>query len=171
LLNRTTVAFALTTALIAPLAACGPSGGGSTAANTSTAAAPPAAPAPLTDAQKKALVAQLPAAYQAADLSNGEAKFAICRSCHTTPEGGDDMTGPNLWGVFGRKAGSKPGFTYSDDLKNAGWAWDADKIDKWIENPRAMLPGTKMTYVGMQDANDRRDVVAFLKVQTSAAPK
>ena len=153
------------------LAGCGPSGGGS-ASNTAATETSPSIPAPvLTDAQKKALVAQLPAAYQAADLSNGEAKFALCRSCHTTSQGGDDMTGPNLWGIFGRKAGSKPGFTYSDDLKNAGWTWDADRINQWIANPRAVLAGTKMTFVGIPDANDRRDVVAFLKVQTSPAPK
>ncbi|MEJ0065566.1 MAG: cytochrome c family protein [Caulobacteraceae bacterium] len=110
----------------------------------------------------------MPAAYQAADLSNGEAKFAVCRSCHTTSPGGDDMTGPNLWGIFGRKAGSKASFTYSDDLKNAGWTWDADRINQWITNPHAVLAGTKMTFVGMPDANDRRDVVAFLKTQTSS---
>jgi cytochrome c len=150
------------------LSGCGPSGGGS-AANTATSVAP--TPPPLTDAQKKALVAELPAAYQAADLSNGEAKFALCRSCHTTSQGGDDMTGPNLWGIFGRKAGSRPGFTYSDDLKNAGWNWDADRIDKWITNPRAIEAGTKMTFVGMPNPTDRRDVIAFLKTQTSPAPK
>ena len=153
------------------LAGCGPSGGGS-ASNTAATETPAPTPAPvLTDAQKKALVAELPAAYQAADLSNGEAKFALCRACHTTAPGGDDMTGPNLWGIFGRKAGSKAGFTYSDDLKNAGWTWDADRINQWITNPHAVLAGTKMTFIGMPDANDRRDVVAFLKVQTSPAPK
>lgn len=152
------------------LAGCGPSGG-SAPANTSAETPPPVSAPVLTDSQKKALIAQLPAAYQAADLSNGEAKFALCRSCHTTAQGGDDMTGPNLWGIFGRKAGSKASFTYSDDLKNAGWTWDAERIDKWIANPRAVLAGTKMTFVGMPDANDRRDVVAFLKVQTSEAPK
>jgi cytochrome c len=81
------------------------------------------------------------------------------------------MTGPNLWGIFGRKAGSRPGFTYSDDLKNAGWNWDADRIDKWITNPRAIEAGTKMTFVGMPNPTDRRDVIAFLKTQTSPAPK
>jgi cytochrome c len=165
-LIRTTSLFGLATVLALALAGCGPSGG--SASNTTAATTPPAAAPTLTDAQKKALVAQLPAAYQAADLSNGEAKFALCRSCHTTAPGGDDMTGPNLWGIFGRKAGSKASFTYSDDLKNAGWTWDADRIDKWITNPRAVLPGTKMTFIGMPDANDRRDVVAFLKVQTSS---
>jgi cytochrome c len=154
------------------LAACGQSGSGAaTGAAPVQSAAAPAAPAELTDAQKKALVAQLPAAFQAADLANGEAKFAVCRSCHSVTQGGDDMTGPNLWGIFGRKAGSKASFTYSDDMKNAGWIWDADRIEKWITNPRAVLANTKMTYIGMENPTDRRDVVAFLKTVTSPAPK
>jgi cytochrome c len=153
------------------LAACGkPSQAPGNAAATS---ATPAAPAPgaLTDAQKKALLADLPPAYQSADLSNGEAKFALCRSCHTTDAGGSDMIGPNLAGVFGRKAGSKPGFSYSEGLAKAGWSWDAEHLDKWIENPHAVEADTKMTFVGLQDPNDRRDVIAFLKVQTSPPPK
>jgi cytochrome c len=157
------------------LAACGggsssSSSSNSTATTTTTTTTSPAAPPSLTDAQKKTLLSQLPAAYQGADLSNGEAKFVVCRACHTTSQGGEDMTGPNLWGIFGRKAGSEPGFTYSDGLKNAGWTWDAARIDNWIANPRGVLPDTKMTFIGIQDANDRRDVVAFLKTQTSAAP-
>jgi cytochrome c len=157
------------------LGACGQSGSSSsssssTTSTTTTTTATTPAPA-LTDAQKAALVAQLPAAFQGADLSNGEAKFAVCRSCHTASQGGEDMTGPNLWGIFGRKAGSEPGFSYSDDMKAAGWIWDAERIDKWITNPRAVLPGTKMTFIGMPSATDRRDVIAFLKTQTSPAPK
>jgi cytochrome c len=158
-------------ALVLGLAACGQPSANTSNASSGTAATAPAAPTELTDAQKKALVAELPAAYQGADLSNGEAKFAICRSCHTLAQGGEDMTGPNLWGIFGSKAGAKPGFNFSDDMKNAGWSWDADRIDKWIENPRAVLPGTKMTFVGMPNATDRRDVIAFLKAQTSPPPK
>jgi cytochrome c len=153
-------------AVLTALGGCGQS-------TSNTAAAPstsPAGPVELTDAQKKALIAELPAAYQGADLVNGEAKFAVCRACHTINQGGEDMTGPNLWGIFGRKAGSEPGFSYSDDLKNAGWTWDAGRIDTWIANPRAVLPNTKMTFAGLTDPTDRRDIVAFLKVQTSAAP-
>ena len=170
---RATVIFGVT-ALAAALALGGCGKSSSTSGNapeTATPAATATPPPPLTDAQKKALVAELPAAYQAADLANGEAKFALCRACHTTAQGGEAMTGPNLWGIFGRKAGSDPTFTYSDDLKHAGWVWDADRIDKWITNPRAVLAGTKMTFIGMPDANDRRDVIAFLKTQTSPAPK
>jgi cytochrome c len=165
---RVTTAVGLAAVLALSVSGCGKP----VASTNTTATSAPAAPAPaLTDSQKKALVAELPAAYQAADLSNGEAKFALCRSCHTTSQGGDDMTGPNLWGIFGRKAGSKAGFNYSDDLKNAGWSWDAGRIDKWITNPRAVEAGTKMTFIGMPNATDRRDVIAFLKVQTSPPPK
>jgi cytochrome c len=134
------------------------------AGGSTTAAA--AAPAP-TDAQKKAILATLPAAYQSADLDNGQAKFATCKSCHTIAQGGDTMVGPNLWGVFGRKAGSLPGFAYSGGMKALGITWDADRINTWITRPSAMVPGTKMTYVGMENPKDRVDVIAYLKTVTT----
>ena len=128
---------------------------------------PPPRPPPVTDAAKKAALAALPAAYQSADLDNGQAKFALCKSCHTLVKGGAEMTGPNLWGVFGRKAGATPGYSYSDGLKASGITWDAAKIDQWIANPKAIVPNTKMTYIGMQDPKDRTDVIAYLKVATT----
>jgi cytochrome c len=139
--------------------------GGDAGATTAKAAAP----AP-TDAQKKAILATLPAAYQSADLDNGQAKFATCKSCHTIAQGGDTMVGPNLWGVFGRKAGSLPGFTYSDGMKALGVTWDADRINTWITRPSAMVPGTKMTYIGMENPKDRIDVIAYLKTVTTPPP-
>ncbi len=134
----------------------------------STSGSGEAAPAEPTPEQAKALIATLPAPYNAADLDNGKHKFAQCRACHTTPQGGPNITGPNLWGVFGRKAGSLDGFTYSEGMKAAGWTWDATQIDKWITNPRAVIPGTKMTFFGIQDPKDRVDVVAYLKSETTA---
>jgi cytochrome c len=125
------------------LTACGKSQTASSSGES--AAAPAAAPAEPTPEQAKALIATLPAPYNAADLDNGKHKFAQCRSCHTTAEGGPNMTGPNLWGIFGRKAGSLDNFSYSDGLKAAGWTWDAEHLDKWIADPRADIPGTKMT--------------------------
>lgn len=168
---RPTTAVLLAGAAALTLAACGqPAPNTANTAASQTAPSTLGGPANLTDVQKQALLDELPPAYQDADLSNGEAKFAICRSCHTTMKGGEDMTGPNLWGIFGRKAGSEPGFAYSGDMKNAGWTWDADRIDRWITNPRGVLPGTKMTFIGVPSATDRRDVIAFLKVETSAPP-
>jgi len=139
-------------------------------ASSSAASTEPAAPAALTPAQTKALVATLPADYQSADLANGQAKFAICKSCHNTAKGAGDMTGPNLYGVFGRKAGAETGFAYSDGMKALNVTWDADSINKWISNPKAMIPATKMTYIGMDNPKDRIDVIAYLKTVTSDAP-
>lgn len=152
------------------LASCGKSQTASTATSGETAA-PAAASAEPTPEQAKALIATLPAPYNAADLDNGKHKFAQCRSCHTTAQGGPAMTGPNLWGVFGRKAGSVADFAYSDGLKAAGWTWDVEHLDKWITDPRAAVSGTKMTFFGIKDPKDRVDVIAYLKSETTAPGK
>jgi cytochrome c len=73
--------------------------------------------------------------------------------------------------VFGRKAASLDSFAYSDGLKAAGYSWDVERLDKWITDPRAMIPGTKMTFFGIKDPKDRTDVIAYLKVQTTAPGK
>ena len=158
--------------LAALLAGCGKSQTGNQAEPAQANAVQPSTTASEpTDAQKKAAVATLPAPYNAGDLANGEAKFAICKSCHTVTAGGPDMTGPNLSGVFGRKVASKPGFNYSDALKAQAFTWDAAHLDTWLTDPKAMVPDTKMTFVGFKDPNDRRDVIAYLKAETTPAPQ
>ena len=145
------------------LAACGQGG------DTSTPPAP-ARPAP-TPEQKAALLAALPGPWNEADLDNGRRVFARCRSCHTITEGGPNMTGPNLYGVFGREAGGLEGYNYSTALQQADFLWDGEHLDHWLENPRTFLKGTKMSFAGIPDPTDRRDVIAFLKVETGyAAP-
>ena len=67
----------------------------------------------------------------------------MCRSCHTIVEGGANLTGPNLAGIFGRKAGTHPDFNYSDVVKAAGFTWDAKHLDTWITDPKAMLPSAE----------------------------
>ena len=140
-------------------------------------AAPAAtAPAAATTSQaelaveKAALLAALPAPWNEADLDNGRRAFARCRSCHTITEGGPNMTGPNLYGVFGRRAGVHPGFNYSSAMKAADFTWDGARLDDWLENPRTFLPGNKMSFAGIPDATDRRDVIAFLKVEAGYSP-
>ncbi len=136
------------------LAACGPGGG--TLSND--------------DPKVKALVGELGPDYAAADVVNGRTKFEQCRQCHTIANGGPNMTGPNLYGVFGRKAGSKPGFAYSDKLPASGIVWDAPALDKWIANPRDDVPGTKMSFVGDPDPRERKDIIAYVKVASSGGP-
>ena len=145
------------------LASCGQGG------DSKSAAAAPSRPEP-TPAEKAALLAALPAPYNAADLDNGRRVFARCRSCHTLTEGGPNMTGPNLYGVFGREAGGHPDYNYSAVVKAADFTWNAERLDHWLENPRTYLKGTKMSFAGIPDATDRRDVIAFLKVETGYTP-
>lgn len=146
------------------LAACGGGGGSETSAGGA-----PAAPE-LTPEQKQALLASLPAPYNTADIENGKMKFGMCRSCHTIVPGGANLTGPNLHGVFGRKAGTLEGYNYSEAVKTAGFVWDGEHLDKWLAEPRTFLPGTKMSFAGLKDQKDRVDLIAYLKVETGYKP-
>ena len=151
------------------MAACGKSGDTQTSTAAANVEAPSTAPAAPSAEEQQKLLASLPAPYNGADVANGQSKFAVCRSCHTLTPGGPNMTGPNLHGLFGRKAGSHPDFNYSDGLKTSGITWDAAQLDKWIENPRAVVPGTKMSFAGIKDPKDRADLIGYLKVNAGDA--
>ncbi len=125
----------------------------------------PAHAPPSPAAQK--LLDELPPAYRPADLQNGELHFNLCRSCHTIAAGGPNMTGPNLYGVFGRKVASKADYSYSAALSAKTWTWDADHLNGWLKSPRTYVPGTKMGFYGIPDDEDRRDLIAYLKVTSS----
>lgn len=158
---KRTVSLLLASAV---LAGCG--GGGSS--SSSERAAPPAAP--LTTQQRQALVASLPAPYNAGDVENGRRQFGTCRSCHTLVQGGPELVGPNLWGVFGRAAASHGGYEYSQPLRDSGIVWTPEELDRWLENPRERVPGTKMVFAGIRDPIRRRDLIAYLRAETSPAP-
>lgn len=159
----------IATAAVATLGGCGKPQTTAPEGGTTTTAAP-ASPNPPSDSGRKALQAKLPAPYSTADLENGQARFALCASCHTLTAGGPNMTGPNLHGVFGRKAGAVEKFSYSEPLKASGITWDAAEIDKWIADPKAVVPATKMTFPGFKDPKDRADVIAYLMVETGFQP-
>jgi len=155
--------------MAALIAACGQKTSSATD-QAATPTEPASAPAIATAAQAKALVATLPAPFNTGDPEAGKAKFTPCASCHTVTQGGPNMTGPNLYGIFGRKRAALTSFDYSDAFKALGGTWDADKINTWITNPQAVAPGTRMSYPGLRDPKDRADVIAYLKVATSPVP-
>jgi cytochrome c len=108
-----------------------------------------------------------------ADPAAGAVVFEKCKSCHNADNGGANGTGPNLWGVEGRAPGSHPGFAYSDAMKAFGAKqpiWDYEHIYEFVKGPQAYINGTKMTFVGLKQQQDRINVIAYLHGQGSTLP-
>src|ERR1700752_1533575 len=101
------------------------------------------------------------------DAAKGEKIFAKCKACHTV-EAGKNKVGPSLAGLFGRKAGTAEGYNYSDAMKNSGIVWGDETLHKYLEKPKDDVPGTKMAFPGLKEAQDRDDVIAYLKQATAA---
>jgi len=99
----------------------------------------------------------------AQDAAAGEKVFAKCRACHQVGETAKNLVGPKLNGVFGRKAGSIDGFSYSDANKKSGVVWDEAVFAKYIKDPKAAMPGNKMAFVGIKNDKEIGDLIAFLK--------
>ena len=114
----------------------------------------------------QAKVAALPAPYNTANYEDGRTVFAQCRTCHTINAGGINMVGPNLHGVIGRRIASEPGYSYSPALKAQTFSWDADHLEHWLDGPMTDIPGTRMSFPGVPDATKRRDVIAYLMVES-----
>ena len=108
-----------------------------------------------------------------ADPAAGATVFEKCKSCHNADNGGANGTGPNLWGVVGRAPASHPGFAYSDAMKAFGAKqpiWDYEHIYEFVKGPQAYINGTKMTFVGLKQQQDRINVIAYLHGQGSTLP-
>jgi len=100
----------------------------------------------------------------AADPAKGEAIFAKCTACHTIAQGGANGIGPNLFGIIGKPIGKHAaGFAYSGDLSGHGGDWTYENLDHWLKSPKAFAAGTKMTFAGLGKAEDRANLLAFLK--------
>jgi cytochrome c len=100
---------------------------------------------------------------QAQDAAAGEKVFAQCRACHQIGETAKNAVGPVLNGLFGRKAGTIEGYSYSPANKNSGITWDEATFREYIKDPKAKIPGTKMIFPGLKDEKRIDDLVAFLK--------
>jgi cytochrome c len=102
-------------------------------------------------------------AAMAQDAASGEKAFGLCRACHQVGSTAKNAIGPELNGLFGRKAGSVEGYNYSEANKNSGITWDEATFAEYIKDPRAKIPGTKMVFAGLKDEKRIKDLTAFLK--------
>lgn len=106
-----------------------------------------------------------------ADIAKGEKTFAKCATCHTIDQGGANGLGPNLFGVMGEGIGSgRGGFAFSDGLKGKGGKWDWTTMNEWLTNPAAFAAGTKMSFPGLPDAQERANVIVYLNSKGSNLP-
>ena len=120
------------------------------------AAAPAATPAPAAGGgETEKLLAS-------ADLAKGEEGFQQCSACHTINKGGEAGAGPNLYGVVGAKHAHQEGFEYSDAIKGKQGPWNFAELDKWLKNPAEYAPGTMMAFPGVEDAQERANIIAYL---------
>jgi cytochrome c len=97
------------------------------------------------------------------DAARGRRLFAPCRTCHYPEKGYGNHNGPSLFAIFGRRAGTREGFLYySDALKRSNLIWTPELLNTWLANPKTFLPGTSMVFVGLDCAQDRADLIAYL---------
>ena len=136
-----------------------------TSSENATPAAAPETQAATSDADSEAFAA-LPEPYQTADYNRGRRTFKLCQSCHTLNEGGQNLVGPNLYGIFGSEIGSVEGFTYSKAVQDSDIVWTPEILAEWLESPRNFLPGNKMSFAGVRRPADRTAVIAYIMSET-----
>ena len=106
-----------------------------------------------------------------ADVAKGEAVFAKCTACHTIAQGAPNGIGPNLWGIMGKPIGQHAaGYAYSPALADHGGDWDFENMDAWLTSPRAFANGTKMSFAGLGNPEDRANIIAYLNSMGSNLP-
>jgi cytochrome c len=129
-------------------------------AQTQTASAAPAAE-PLPD---------FGSVLPSADINHGKEVAARCQQCHDESKGGPNKIGPNLYGVVGRARATHPGFSYSSAMNANHDPWTYDKLFAFVKAPQADIPGTKMSFAGLRSAQDRIDLLAYLRTLNDSPP-
>lgn len=100
---------------------------------------------------------------KAGDPAKGKLIYSRCGACHSITY---NRTGTMHCGLFGRKAGSVPGYDYSQAMQQSGIIWNAKTLNKFLTNPMQYVPGTKMGYAGISDRQERADLITYLKIAT-----
>jgi cytochrome c len=108
--------------------------------------------------------ADMARAETAGDPVAGETIYKRCQGCHSIDQ---NRTGPMHRGLFGRPAGSVEGYNYSEAMRNSGIVWNETTLDAFLAAPRDYVPGTKMTYAGIKDPQERADLIAYLRAATA----
>jgi len=104
-----------------------------------------------------------PALAAGGDPAAGKTVFQQCAACHAIGPGATNRVGPVLNGLIGRAAGTAPGYRYSAAMKNSGLTWDEATFTSYIQNPRGMVPGTKMSFPGLKNPTDAANVLAYIE--------
>ena len=112
--------------------------------------------------------ADLDARLAAANLKRGQLLYMVCKACHDVESGLPHKVGPNLHGMFGRKAGTAAGFRYTDALVKSGIVWTPETMDAWLKQPGALVPGNGMAFAGIANDADRASLVAWLMANSGA---
>lgn len=102
----------------------------------------------------------------AGDAVKGKRLFNRCRACHNLTATARTRIGPNLDQLFGRTAGTADGFKYSKALQDANFIWTETALDSWLAEPRKFLPGNKMSFAGLRNQQDRKNLMAYLRIAT-----
>ncbi|MGX4805457.1 c-type cytochrome [Bradyrhizobium guangdongense] len=107
----------------------------------------------------------------AQDAAAGEKVFVVCKACHQVGDTAKNAVGPVLNGLFGRKAGSVEGYNYSDANKKSGITWTEEEFTKYIQDPKGVVPGTKMAFASIKDEKKIKDLIAYLHTFDKAPVK